>query len=79
MNATLHSKIRDWVKEAWLDQAPEGTKLTLADLRTATSLSMAAAPRVTAMRHQMGITWQQAWSEIAPEVLGTPRPSAAKV
>lgn len=69
----LEATIRGYVKEAWLAQSPK--PLTEADLRLATDLGVTSAERVYQIRTAQQISWQEAWSQIAPEVLATPRAS----
>lgn len=71
----LNTQIREWIKEAWLEASPN-VKLTETDLRVATRKGVEAAEMIYQIRTSRDIPWQQAWSEIAPEVLATPRPSA---
>lgn len=70
----LEKTIKGYVKQAWLAQNPK--PLTEADLRLATDLGVKSAERVYQIRTAQEISWQEAWSQIAPEVLATPRASA---
>ena len=71
----MRMQIQRWIREAWADQNPEA-KLTERDAATAATLAIEAAKQVR-NRRDRGMTWQEAWSEIALEVLGTPQPSVA--
>lgn len=72
----LQRTIQRWIKEAWAEANPKA-ELTTTDRVMAFDLSETAERQVQQMRAATGMTWEQAWSEIAPEVLGTPQPSVA--
>lgn len=74
MNATFSGKIREMIVQAWKDQNPTA-KITPADASAAQNAAVSAAARVTENRLAMGITWQEAWSEMSSEVLAMKQPS----